>query len=276
MRQHIRTIGGLVAGVILGATAVAVAAIPDSTTSVISACMKTRDGTIRLIDYQAGRRCVGGETLVTWNQKGAAGAPGAPGAAGLPGAQGPAGAVGPQGPQGIPGEVGPQGAVGPQGESGVQGPAGADGSVGPKGDNGANGEPGAPGPGPMIVGLVNPSRVELSTNDLWEALPSATTSLPPQSFDRTAVVTFWSGAACFGVGYKYAQLYIDGVASGSAPLAPIPNSGFSELQSSTTQLVTIPAGRTTTVSVKVQTAPGTSCVFVEKYWSLSIVATSSS
>ena len=148
---------GLVAGLALGAGALAVAAIPDSSTSVISACMKTRDGTIRLIDYQAGRRCVTGETLVTWNQKGATGAVGPTGAQGTPGQTGPQGLTGPAGPQGNqglpgptgpqgdPGAVGPQGDIGPQGLIGPAGPQGATGDVGPQGPAGKDGAPGATG-----------------------------------------------------------------------------------------------------------------------------------
>ena len=151
MKRHIRTIGGLAAGVILGAAAVAVAAIPDSNTGVISACMKTRDGTIRIIDFQAGRRCVTGETLMTWNQKGVPGALGAPGAQGVPGgtgSQGAPGATGPQGPlglQGAPGLQGAQGPAGAQGSDGAQGNAGPAGPPGPQGDTGPAGLAGAQG-----------------------------------------------------------------------------------------------------------------------------------
>ena len=133
MKRHIRTIGGLAAGLILGAAAVAVAAIPDSNTGVISACMKTRDGTIRIIDFQAGRRCITGETLITWNQKGVLGAQGATGAQG---------ALGGTGSQGAPGATGPQGPLGLQGAPGLQGaqgPAGAPGSDGAQGDAGPQG-----------------------------------------------------------------------------------------------------------------------------------------
>lgn len=187
MRQHIRTIGGLVAGLILGAGAVAVAAIPDSNTGVISACMKTRDGTIRIIDFQAGRRCVTGETLITWNQKGvpgAQGATGATGSAGAPGAQGPAGATGPQGAPGLPGAQGPagmpgaDGAAGPQGQPGIQGPAGADGPAGPKGDTGLTGPQGPTGatgprgePGPAGTNALTAVLQDANGNSLGTILP---------------------------------------------------------------------------------------------------------
>ena len=128
---------GLSVGLAMGVGAFAVAAIPDSSTGLITACLKTRDGTIRVIDYQAGRRCITGETLLTWNQKGVAGAVGA---TGLTGAPGPKGDVGPQGP------TGPQGATGPQGEVGPLGAAGAQGAVGPAGPQGDTGAQGPVGP----------------------------------------------------------------------------------------------------------------------------------
>jgi hypothetical protein len=78
--------------VAVGAT-VAVAAIP-SADGTITACMKS-DGTIRLIDTDAGVSCKSNERAVTWNQTGP---PGPAGPAGPPGEQGPAG---PQGPPGV-------------------------------------------------------------------------------------------------------------------------------------------------------------------------------
>lgn len=139
---------GMAVGLALGAGALAVAAIPDSTTGVISACMKTKDGTIRVIDYQAGRRCITGETLITWNQKGATGAAGPAGAQGTPGqpgSQGTQGVPGPAGPQGEPGIPGAKGDTGPQGPIGGTGPQGAPGDVGPQGPQGPAGSDGAPG-----------------------------------------------------------------------------------------------------------------------------------
>jgi hypothetical protein len=56
--------------------------------------VKTREGTIRLIDAQAGKRCGAGESVVTWNQAGPRGATGAEGAAGASGPAGPAGPAG--------------------------------------------------------------------------------------------------------------------------------------------------------------------------------------
>lgn len=136
----------------MGATTLAVAAIPDSSTGVISSCLKTSTGTIRIIDFQAGRRCTTGEVLLNWNQKGSTGATGAQGPAGPQGPQGPAGAMGAQGATGTPGiagSQGPQGATGAVGAQGPQGLPGADGVQGPQGEPGPTGPQGPQGiPGP--------------------------------------------------------------------------------------------------------------------------------
>jgi hypothetical protein len=89
---------GVVVGALVGGAAVAVAAIPDTTTGVISSCLKVKDGTVRIIDAQAGKRCSKEETLLAWNKQGP---------------EGPAGATGPAGPAGAPGATGPAGPVGP-------------------------------------------------------------------------------------------------------------------------------------------------------------------
>jgi len=49
----------------MGGASVGIAAIPDSSSGVISACLTTRTGVIRVIDHQAGARCSRGETLLT-------------------------------------------------------------------------------------------------------------------------------------------------------------------------------------------------------------------
>ena len=330
MRSITAAIAAATATAIVVSSSFAIAAIPNSSTKVITGCYLKTTGTLRVVDKQANKTCKTTEIELSWNQQGVKGdtgqqglvgltgpagakgtnglngtngvdgAPGAtgPGGAagrdgtngidGTQGAQGPAGtagapgndgAQGSTGPQGLLGPAGPQGEqgpVGPKGEPGTQGPAGADGAVGAQGGAGPTGPQGTPGPGPMIVGVVNQMRNEPGTNGAFEPLTDASAALPPQPFDRTAVVTFWSAAACFGTGSKYALLEIDGVRAGSTPIGPIPNSGFSESQESIVQVVTVPARHTLNASVKVQTAPGTYCVFTEKHWSLSIVSTSSS
>lgn len=77
---------GIVVGLLASGVAVAVASIPNSSTSVISGCYSTKNGALRVIDYQAGRRCATGEVLLEWNQRGAQG---------IQGIQGPPGPTGP-------------------------------------------------------------------------------------------------------------------------------------------------------------------------------------
>jgi hypothetical protein len=91
---------------------IALAAIPHSTTRVISGCYSTPNGQLRVIDAEAGATCRNNELSLTWNQTGP---------------RGPVGPVGPSGP------VGPPGPQGPQGPQGLRGPTGATGPQGPQG-----------------------------------------------------------------------------------------------------------------------------------------------
>lgn len=61
-------VAALVAG--SGATAVVFAAIPHSTTKVISACRANDNGAIRVIDAQAGATCEETETALNWASAG--------------------------------------------------------------------------------------------------------------------------------------------------------------------------------------------------------------
>lgn len=79
----------------VGAASVATGAIPSGDGS-INACYSS-DGSLRVLDKEAGKVCNKGWTALSWNKQGVAGRPG------------------PQGPQG---EQGPQGAQGPAGSSG--------------------------------------------------------------------------------------------------------------------------------------------------------------
>jgi hypothetical protein len=104
--------------VVAGATVLAVAAagagwaaIPASN-GVISACYIPNVGVLRVVDAEAGKRCLGVERPLTWNVQGPKGDKGD---------AGPQGIQGPRGPQGVPG---PQGPGGPQGSQGPAGPAG--------------------------------------------------------------------------------------------------------------------------------------------------------
>ena len=104
--------GGLAVGVtasVVLAGGVAVAAIPSTSTGLISGCRNVRTGALRVIDYQAGKRCTPTtERPLTWNAKGVAGPRGL---------QGIAGPVGAKGATGATGSTGPTGATGPQGSA---------------------------------------------------------------------------------------------------------------------------------------------------------------
>lgn len=88
-----KTVTGVVCGVfaaaLVGGGGIAIAAIPATGSGVITACVNTRTSVVRIIDYQARRRCVPAERMVAWNAKGVRGLTGATGAVG---AIGPAGA----------------------------------------------------------------------------------------------------------------------------------------------------------------------------------------
>lgn len=102
-------VGGAAATLLVAG--VATAAIPNSSTKVVTTCVNKSTGVVRVIDAQAGKRCKARERTLTLNQKGAAGlngatgAVGAPGATGATGARGPIGLVGPTGPAGAPDET---------------------------------------------------------------------------------------------------------------------------------------------------------------------------
>jgi len=122
----------LVLALVLGT--VALAAIPGAG-GEFTGCYTPRIGVLRVIDVQAGEKCLKPEQQITWNQTGP---------------QGPQGIAGPQGLQGPKGDKGDStGVPGPKGDKGDPGPAGAQGlpgAIGLKGDTGAQGPQGNPGP----------------------------------------------------------------------------------------------------------------------------------
>jgi hypothetical protein len=77
---------GLVAGLLLGVTTVAVASIPAAD-GTITGCRNTKNGTLRVIDAEAGQTCGKDEVRLTWNQTGPAGLQGPAGPAGVAGYQ---------------------------------------------------------------------------------------------------------------------------------------------------------------------------------------------
>jgi hypothetical protein len=96
-RKHWMASGIVVLVAIIVGVGVAAAAIPDSSTGIITACYQKQRGMLRVIDAQAGQRCRKSERQLSWSQKG------------------------PQGPVGPPGPAGPPGPQGPQGEPGISG-----------------------------------------------------------------------------------------------------------------------------------------------------------
>lgn len=101
-RRRVAVVTVAVAGLMAGSVAVGLAAIPDSTSGVITGCYKTSNGALRVIDAEAGATCGNSEMTIYWNQQGPQGPQGPEGPVGPEGPQGP---IGPEGPQGPPGEV---------------------------------------------------------------------------------------------------------------------------------------------------------------------------
>jgi hypothetical protein len=87
MRLRARTIGVGAACFAILAGGAAYAAIPGGG-GVITGCYSKKNGSLRVIDAEAGAKCDNASVTLTWNQQGPAGP------------QGPAGAQGPPGPAG--------------------------------------------------------------------------------------------------------------------------------------------------------------------------------
>jgi hypothetical protein len=90
---------GIAIGAVLAGTTAALASIPDSN-GTIHACRNTKDGSVRVIDSDAGQTCGKDEAALNWNQTGPQGPAGIQGPQGEPGSQGPAGAAGANGVSG--------------------------------------------------------------------------------------------------------------------------------------------------------------------------------
>jgi hypothetical protein len=82
------------------------AAIPGAG-GVVSGCYEKRTGILRVIDAEAGKRCLSFENSISWNREGSPGPVGPQGAQGPAGPAGPAGARGPAGPASTVIRVGP-------------------------------------------------------------------------------------------------------------------------------------------------------------------------
>ena len=108
------------------AAGVALAAQPSGrrpSNAVINACVKKKDGRVRIVAASAS--CRRNELALAWNAQGQPGPAGPAGPAGRAGATGPAGSAGAAGAKGEPGAPGERGAAGPAGPAGPQGPPGS-------------------------------------------------------------------------------------------------------------------------------------------------------
>ena len=124
MRSITSAIVGAVAATAILTGSLAIAAIPNSSSQLITGCYDKKFGVLRVIDKQAGKACnVRTETELSWNQTGPKGDIGLPGAPGLTGVKGDQGTPG---VNGLPGVKGDAGTNGVDGAPGAQGPAGKD------------------------------------------------------------------------------------------------------------------------------------------------------
>jgi len=85
MRSITAAIAAATATAIVVTSSFAIAAIPNSSTKVITGCYLKTSGTLRVIDKQANKTCKTTEIELSWNQQGLTGNSGLPG---LPGAKG--------------------------------------------------------------------------------------------------------------------------------------------------------------------------------------------
>ena len=122
------------------ASATAFAGAGARADGVIVGCQKPGKGFLRVV--RDASDCRRNERVVTWNERGPAGAQGAAGPAGAPG---PAGPQGPKGDTGAAGAGGPAGPIGPAGAAGAAGQAGPVGAAGPAGAQGPAGPQGPAG-----------------------------------------------------------------------------------------------------------------------------------
>ncbi len=125
--RRVAIAGATMAAVAAGGSAAALATDMGSN-NVYKGCLHHNLGVLYHVELNPTTppRCDPGDTLVSWNQTGPAGATGPIGPQGPKGGTGPAGATGPAGPQGLKGDAGPQG---PKGDTGSTGPAGANGNT---------------------------------------------------------------------------------------------------------------------------------------------------
>jgi hypothetical protein len=227
MRRLVRP--GLFVGIVIGLAAggtVGWASIPDTTTGEISTCYfvsGAKKGQMRVIDYQAGERCVEGEHMLRWKRSelewrgpwtstnfyaandgvlynGAVYIAHVSNTDKVPTNTTywalllPKGATGPAGPKGPTGATGAKGATGAVGPAGAKGATGADGVAGATGAKGATGATGAAGAAPILAAQPISALTGWTVNDAaWTDLPGAQTSITVPAGDTALVVARWTG-----------------------------------------------------------------------------------
>src|SRR4051794_7240202 len=135
-------IGACAVTAVLGSAITYAFAEPSPPTHTFYACARGNQVRAHSITVDSTPRCSKHETVVSWNENGAAGPTGAPGATGQDGVAGPTGATG---LAGAPGATGQNGVAGPTGATGLAGPTGATGQNGVAGPTGATGLAGPTG-----------------------------------------------------------------------------------------------------------------------------------
>jgi hypothetical protein len=149
-RMAIERIMGRGSRVALGALVLSLGAFASAhaqMAGVISVCVKTTDGSMRMLLGAAApspASCAAGEQFMQWNLQGPRGSQGMQGEQGLKGDKGDKGATG------DPGKDGGDGDKGDPGKDGEQGPPGPQGPPGQPGSSGLSAVPGSPGSGGAI------------------------------------------------------------------------------------------------------------------------------
>jgi hypothetical protein len=197
---------------------VALAAIPSSATGSITACVSRTSGAVRVVDFQAGKRCTSRETTIAWSKgyryrgawssgstyavldvvsyNGASYLARVPSTAKSPTSAtywGPLalrGLTGARGARGLQGLAGAAGAQGAPGAAGADGAAGAPGAAGADGADGATGPTGPQGPAGVLGRVVVTATIDLPA--------SSHTVLDPQCPSGTVPI---AGGAHVGSGF---------------------------------------------------------------------------
>ncbi len=199
-------LGGVAATAVLGG-GVALAAIPSTVTGSITGCVNRTSGAVRIIDFQAGKRCTSRETTLSWSKglhyRGAWSSGTSYSVLDVVTYQGssyvaksaslgkqPAATPGAWSLLAARGTTGATGARGAAGAQGLPGVDGADGAQGPEGPAGPQGDPGPQGPAGVLGRVVITASADLGTNSF--------TVLDPQCPDGTVPI---AGGAHVGNAY---------------------------------------------------------------------------